>query len=340
MKMKTEDFEQILDSIAAELTEMLRTSNSSLRPIEFENKVRERLETKVSSFGYAVDYDSAVQAFPDIVIGKFGVEVKYTTSDSWRSIANSIWEGQRNDSVEIVYVVYGKAGGVPEVKWRRYEDCVMHVRTSHRPRFEVDMTTHQSLFSKMGISYDQFLKTDLEERMKYIRDYARSRLKPGERLWWLEDSPESDHTLPIQARLYMSLEQNEKRKLRAEAAILCPQIVKPSRGKNKYDDVTLYLLTYHGVLTPQARDLFSAGSVALRSDPTRGGNYLMRSLLDIEEEMRAAAQYLPDSLFKEYWNESVAIENRIKLWLLRADSFAVDWRPSDCLFLQEQRAHL
>lgn len=169
--------------------------------------------------------------------------------------------------------------------------------------------------------------------MEHIRKYARSRLKAGERLWWLEDGEDSDHTLPIQARLYTSLENSEKRTLRAEAALVCPQIVQPSRSKRKYDDVSLYLLTYHGVLAPQVRDLFSAGSVALRADSTRGGTYIQRSLADIEGEMRNAAEYLPDALFADYWAETVPKNDRIPWWLAKADQYAKGWKPSDLLFL-------
>ena len=52
----------------------------------------------------------------------------------------------------------------------------------------------------------------------------------------------------------------------------------------------MYLLTYHGVLCPQARDLFSAGSVALRSDTNPWRNYLQRALKDIEPEMRTGGK--------------------------------------------------
>src|SRR3972149_11149844 len=119
----------------------------------------------------------------------------------------------------------------------------MHVRTSHVPRFEVEMYPEESLFGKMGITYDSFCKFPLEDKMRYIRQYARGRLKPGEHLWWLEGKPEPEHSLPIQVQLYMHLPQEEKRKLRAEAALLCPQVVKPSRTKNKYNDAVMYLLT-------------------------------------------------------------------------------------------------
>jgi len=182
------------------------------------------------------------------------------------------------------------------------------------------------------MSYPEFSQLPEAEKMLHIRTYARSRLKAGERLWWLEDREEAEHTLPIQARLYTSLNTEEKRALRAEAALLCPQVVRPSRSKGKYDDVSLYLLTYHGVLAPQVRDLFSAGSVALRADATRGGAYLQRSLQDIENEIREAANYLPDELFIEYWGEDVPKHLRITWWLAEADKLAVDWCPSSVLF--------
>ena len=94
----------------------------------------------------------------------------------------------------------------------------------------------------------------------------------------------------------------------------------------------MYILTYHGVLCPQARDLFSAGSVALRSDERRGGNYLLRALKDIESEMRVAAAHLEPALFEEYWGVATPPKRRIAEWLQRADKFAKDWKPSKHLF--------
>jgi hypothetical protein len=124
----------------------------------------------------------------------------------------------------------------------------MHVRTSHVPRFEVELDPipTQSLFDQMGISYDVFRSSAMEEKMQHIRKYARGRLRNGERLWWLEDAPGEAHTLPIQARLYTKIPTEDKIRLRAEAVLLCPKIVSSGRSRDKYDDVVLFLLTYHG----------------------------------------------------------------------------------------------
>lgn len=118
--------------------------------------------------------------------------------------------------------------------------------------------------------------------------------------------------------------------------MLCPDIVKSGRSRNKYDDMVLYLLTYHGVLCHQARDLFSAGSVANPKNDDEGGIYIERALKLIEEEMIAAALRMDDALFVEYWGESVPPEKRIKRWLEKADAVARDWVPSKSLFLNRK----
>jgi hypothetical protein len=96
--------------------------------------------------------------------------------------------------------------------------------------------------------------------------------------------------------------------------------VAPSKSRRKYDDVSLYLLNYRGVIASQVRDLFSAGSVALRADQTRGGTYIKRALEDIQAEMIQAVGSLPDALFEDYWGEVVPKENRIRWWLAEADT--------------------
>jgi hypothetical protein len=331
--LNKEIFEQILDKIASVLTNEARSCIFTTSK-QFEDRVREVAKVVINDPSIKIDFDPRPQAFPDIAVGEFGIEVKFTTGDSWRSVANSVMETNRIDEVKFVYLMFGKMGGEPEVKWGEYNKCVMHVRTSHVPRFEVEIGAKKSLFEQMGVTYDEFRSSDIHEKMTYIRLYARSRLKQGERLWWLEDADGEEHSVPIQARLYTTLDKTEKTKLRAEAILLCPQIVNSSGTKRKYDDVALYLLTYHGVLCHQTRDLFSAGSVANPSNDDDGGNYVERALKLMENELKEAALRMDISLFEEYWGDPVIPENRIKEWLIRADSFAKNWIPSEKLFLE------
>lgn len=333
--MTQEEFQKILDIVCAKLTKEARNETFKAAG-QFEYRVREVLqETLPVDSPVEINFKPHPQAFPDIAVGSFGVEVKFTLNDTWRSVANSVLETNRIESVKRVYLVFGKMGGVPEVRWGDYEQSVIHVRTSHVPRFEVELFANRSLFELMGVSYDEFRLLPMEEKMRLIRAYARSRLQKGERLWWLEDMPDAEHALPIQARLYTSLSSEEKIRFRAEAALLCPSIVKSGRSRNKYDDVVLYLLTYHGVICHQARDLFSAGSVANPDNDDAGGIYIERALKLVEHEMKKAALEMDDALFVEYWEESVPPEQRIARWLAKADAIASDWVPSRNLFLSE-----
>jgi len=331
--MKSEDFESLLDAAVKRLRREARD-----RPFtsakQFESRVRQVADELLVNSPISIDFDPHPQAFPDIAVGEFGIEVKFTTNDSWRSIANSVLETNRIEEVKHIYIMFCKMGGEPDVKWDRYEKCVMHVRTSHVPRFEIEIGATQSLFEQMGVSYDAFRVSEMHEKMNYIRQYARGRLKKGERLWWLEDSTGEEHTLPIQARLYTKLSTPEKTRLRAEAVLLCPRIVDSGRSRDKYDDVVLYLLTYHGVLCHQARDLFSAGSVANPKNDDEGGIYIARAIKLLEPEILEAAKRMDGALFEEYWGKAVAPNKRIKEWLKLADSYARDWMPSKELFIK------
>lgn len=337
--MTKNQFENILDICCRKLTVEARANSFEISS-QFENRVREVLsEITKEDNDIQIDFNPHPQAFPDIAMGEYGVEVKFTRNDTWRSIANSVLETQRIDEVKYIYVVFGKMGGTPEVRWGEYGQSVIHVRTSHVPRFEIELSPEKpgdgkSLFKQMGISYYEFRKLDMQDKMKYIRAYAR-KIHPDGRLWWVEDKEDSDeHTTPIQVRLYTNLTTEEKARLRAEAALLCPDVVKSGRSRNKYDDMVLYLLTYHGVLCHQARDLFSAGSVANPKNDDKGGLYIERALKLLEHEMRDAALRMDDALFVEYWGESVSPKLRIKRWLEKADEFATGWTPSKSLFLE------
>jgi len=317
--MQREVFEQHLEQIANQLRTEARQAPFTASK-QFENRVREIAQEVFADQGVKIDFTPHPQAFPDIEIGEYGIEVKFTLNDEWRSIANSVLETNRIDSVLHAYLLFGKMGGVPDVRWAEYEKSVMHVRTSHVPRFEVEIGTKESLFDLMGIAYDDFRCLAMHEKMQYIRQYARKRLKKGERLWWLEDS--SEHTLPIQARLFTELGQAEKTMLRAEAILLCPQIVQSGRSRNKYDDAVLFLLTWHGVVCHQARDMFTAGSVSNPENDDHGGLYIIRMLKLMEQDIEAAALRMDDALFVEYWGASVSPENRIREWLKKADAYA------------------
>jgi hypothetical protein len=334
--LTTKQFENLLNQLCDRLTAECKAGRTYAESKPFENRVREVIRGLLRQFNIEVDFSPHPFGFPDIVLGQFGVEVKFTVNDTWRSVANSIFEGFRNKEVKHIYVVFGKMGGDPSVRWDRYEDCVMHVRTSHVPRFEIEIGTKRPLFPKFGITYEQFSTLSADQRMQHIRKYARDRLKRGEALWWLESSPEK--ALELQVRPFLQLEEEAKLKLRAEASLLFPQIVGSSHNRTKYVAPLTFLLSYHGILA--ARDIFSAGSATARrgtpESKLRGGEHVRRALQVIQNHMIEAAHYLPSELFVTYWGSDIPPESRIREWLARADVLAnvgsKPWKPSEVLF--------
>ena len=328
------EFESILNSVTSRLTSELVQDPSCRELSCFRQKVFHALHHEVQGRGLTPVSEPLSDFLPEILLDGFGIEVKLSDNDTWKSVEKSVFDSTPKTGVRRVYVVFGKIGSAPEVRWKRYEDAVAHVRVTHTPHFVIDMEEKSSsLFSEMEIKYDEFRRLSNQDKIDLIHKYFQSQLQPGERLWTIQNL--TPQTTPFRVKLYMNLSQGEKEKLRAEAALLSPQICKPPRAKGKYEDPALYLLTRHGVFCPQTRDLFTAGSVALKDNSERGGSYIRRSLEGLQPAMIDAADRLDGELFKEYWGEDYPPEERIREWLRRADAYAEDWTPSSCLFLKD-----
>lgn len=127
--MRIETFHYLLDKICERLTAEAQTIGFT-KALAFENRVREvaqlvademdankdQLFKKglISDLPLAlhVDMHPPAQAFPDIVLDDVGIEVKFTESDTWRCIANSVLETNKVQSIKHICVVYCKMGGI------------------------------------------------------------------------------------------------------------------------------------------------------------------------------------------------------------------------------------
>lgn len=339
MAISEQEFQNVLGDVVAQLEKLLRSSpvNSAS---EFEALVANLLSGHNELVSETVDYRPGTQRFPDICVGAYGVEVKFKSSEGWKEVANSVFEGSRDPGVTKIFIVFGKIGGVPAVRFKAYEDAIVHVRTSHVPRFALSMEDDGvSLFDPLnatgfGLSYDEFRELSDREKMRLVKSYAK-RKHPGQWLWWIGDDAEPSHTLPPIVRPYTSLTRVEKSVLRAEAAIVCPEVFAPGKGgrnkqkTNSYAKAAIYWLRYHGVFAGNSRDVFSAGSVA---GDCKDGNYVRCSLMKIERELKEALNYLDDEILYEYWGYIPAPDERVEYWLGLADFHAQSWVPSVELF--------
>ena len=101
------------------------------------------------------------QKFPDIVVKKYyGIEVKTTTQNHWKTTGNSVLESTRVGDVERIFMLFGKLGSPIEFRARAYEECLSEVEVTHSPRYLIDMNLEKgkTIFDKINISYDTLRK--------------------------------------------------------------------------------------------------------------------------------------------------------------------------------------
>lgn len=203
------------------------------------------------------------QHFPDIVANKYyGIEVKSTKENHWTSTGSSIVESTRIVDVDDIFMLFGKLGGkVPQFRCRPYEDVLCDIAVTHSPRYLIDMELKkdETIFSKMGTTYHDFRTSS--NAVSMARHYYRERAIKQNRQempWWLtEDNVERGHSFNI--KLWSSLDVTEKRKLQAMCMILFPEALNPKRSSTKYNNITLWLCSYHQIVNPNIRDMYSAG---------------------------------------------------------------------------------
>lgn len=192
--------------------------------------------------------------FPDIIAGNpkiYGVEVKSTEKDHWVTTGSSILESTRVDTVERIYLTFGKLGGNIEFLSRPYEDCLYSIAVTHMPRYKIDMRLPkgESIFDKMQIPYDELRK--MQNPVPPVARYLRSQLREGESLWWAGDNTEEEVSYKI--RTWNNLSSEEQTDCIVYAFVHFPEII-----SGQYDDYALWLAS-QGIVNSHLRDSFTAG---------------------------------------------------------------------------------
>lgn len=168
--------------------------------------------------------------FPDIQAEQYyGVEVKTTASDTWKSVGSSIVESTRIEDVSMIYMLFAKLGGdFAEFRCKPYEDCLDNISLTHQPRYQIDMELEEkkreNIFQKMKIDYNSFRILEEKEKIQKVRTYFRSTAKEGyEMPWWIGDE-ESEASVPMTIRFLNDLSLEEKKQITVRMFILFPEL--------------------------------------------------------------------------------------------------------------------
>lgn len=271
---------------------------------EFENVVYDALLEE------GIQEDSifhSSQKFPDFIITdengeKVGLEVKKTDSSKWEVIGGSIYESLKSD-IEETYVIMAKMGGdKPEVRVRKYEECIADLKVTHSPRFYLDMeldlgedylTTHNS---------KDLLQLSGDELNKRIRELLRS----NRSTWWSE----------AETTKFADLPDEERSSYLNDGLALFPEIF-----ASNYEHFTPWLIYSCLVWCGNVRDIFSAGGKIELPGKNIYVSAVMGRAYDNIETIIARIMSMSEDEIKKFWNigngDEVEIDkiDRVSEWL-------------------------
>lgn len=200
--------------------------------------------------------------FPDIVLQtydnvQFGVEVKTSKGDDWKTLGGSIMESTRVDDVSHISVLFAKLNPFV-VRHKPFELVISDVAVTHSPRYliDLDVSPDKTIFKKINTDYASIWQSDkpFEHFRQYFKDKA-AREKTG--LWWIEDdiNRNPDDLPSIQIQFFSQLPKSRKEYLINKSLILFPSIFSDVAD---YDEISIWLVNM-GILNNSLRDLYSAG---------------------------------------------------------------------------------
>lgn len=256
------------------------------------------------------------QKFPDIVAKKYyGIEVKTTTQDHWKTTGNSVLESTRVDDVERIYMLFAKLASPIEFRCRPYEEVLSEVVVTHSPRYLIDMNLEagKTIFDKIDMPYDTLRKK--ENPIKPIVEYYKKKLKPGEELWWMDSDTDAKPS-NIVIQIWNNLNVKEKHNVINRAMVFFPELF--GTHNDKYGRFAIWLVTREAIVCPNIRDLFTAGG---KSNYLIDGylyNKVPRTLLNLFDSISKVVEIIYQTSaieLSEYWGIKTSESSKIHDWI-------------------------
>ena len=317
---KRNEFNLLLNSTITELNTQAKKSTkvvSTLLGRNLEPYVRDIM----SDLAIGTAFENSIeliggQKFPDIVAKKYyGIEVKTTTQNHWKTTGNSVFEGTRVDDVERIFMLFAKLASPIEFRCRPYEEVLSEIVVTHSPRYLIDMNLEEgkTIFDKIKMPYDTLRKQ--ENPIKPIVLYYKSKLKPGEELWWMDQDGKGEAS-SIVIKIWNNLGLGEKKELRNKAMVYFPELF--GNTSDKFGRLAIWLVTREAVVCPNVRDLFTAGGK---------GDYLVgkklykdipRIFLNLFDNIHTVIDILMQASsleLSEYWETRTNEKERISDWI-------------------------
>ncbi len=313
------EFDLLLHSSIIELNSRVNTSSTTLSLLSG-NKLEPYVKEVISNLAIGTSFENSIeliggQKFPDIIAKKYyGIEVKTTTQNHWKTTGNSILENTRVENVERIFMLFAKLANPIEFRCRPYEECLAEIVVTHSPRYLIDMNLKQgeTIFDKIQIPYDTLRKKD--NPIKPIIEYYKKKLKPGEDLWWIDQNNGKASNIVI--KIWNNLTIKEKQEVKIKAMIYFPELF--SNSNDKFGRFAIWLVTREGIVCSNIRDLFTAGGRLDRKIGKETICNIPRVFINLFDNIKLiikTIKQISSSELSEYWGVKTSEEDKISDWI-------------------------
>lgn len=248
------------------------------------------------------------QKFPDFILedledgDKIGVEVKKTDAAKWEVIGGSIYESLKND-IEDTYVLMAKLGGSdPEVRLKKYDECIADLKVTHSPRFSLDLDLEKG--------EDYLTRNDAKDLLELSGDELnrkiRKLLRTQKSTWWSGG----------ETTAFSDLTKEEKEIYLNEGIALFPETF-----KGDYRKFTPWLVYNCFVWCGNVRDIFSAGGNKYIEDMHIYVSAIMYRALQNAASIKQRILEMTQDEQEKFWGKSTEDPDaRLEYWITLVDT--------------------
>ena len=313
------EFNVLLNSTISELNIHAKKSSKTVSALAG-NKLEPYVKDVMTDLAIGTPFENSIeciggQKFPDIIAKKYyGIEVKTTTQNHWKTTGNSVLESTRVDNVERIFMLFAKLASPIEFRCRAYEECLSEVVVTHSPRYLIDMNLEKgkTIFDKIKMPYDTLRKKD--NPIKPIVDYYKTKLKPGEDLWWMDQDNSKASNIVI--KTWSNLIAKEKEIIKNKAMVYFPELF--SNSGDKFGRLAIWLVTREGVVCHNLRDSFTAGGKGQILIGKKIYKNIPRILLNLFSNLSYIIETISETSaieLSEYWNIKTNDKKKISDWI-------------------------
>lgn len=312
------EFNSLLDSTIIELNTQAKKSPKKIELLKG-NKLEPYVGNVMTELAVGTAFENSIeviggQKFPDIIAKRFyGIEVKTTTQNHWKTTGNSVLESTRITDVERIFMLFGKLGRPIEFKCRAYEECLSEVVVTHSPRYLIDMNLEKgkTIFDKINTSYDTLRQK--KNPIKSITDYYKSKLKPGQDLWWIQDSEKASNFI---INIWNNLSSSEQDDFVNKAMVIFPEIF--GNRQDKYSRFAIWLVKNEGIVCPNVRDLFTSNGRKEIFLNNKKYKQVPRVYINLFDNISTITETLINTSaieLTQYWNKKTNEKTKILDWI-------------------------